>query len=666
LKTKKKNKKEIPVPIIKHNRIIYLLFLVFIPLVLYFRVVNFGLSELDDDTIISGINNTEGSKINLKEAFTHDAMMSDRGDSFYRPVQILTLMIDSEIGGGEIWIYHFSNLILHILTVITLFFFLKKTGIKEEISFLLALLFSVNPVFTNAVAWIPARGDLLLCLFSLLSFMSIIEYLKNGKKVYIIVHGIVFAGAMFSKETAVLLPVLILSFLYFVQRKKFLLKEIIPFLIIWSVTFVFYFALRQSVLKINHTANEFGIIPFLKNLPAIPITIGKFFIPFNLCTLPFFNTIAEIIGIILVIVITLLVIKSINWDKRIYLWGALWFLTFTIPPMLFRSIDPNLGIEKYDYLDFRTYLPMTGLLVVVGYLINEWFTTISFKKILIYFIPILAIYSYIAFNYSAAFSDSISFYISAINANPDNIINLVVRGTIYYGQGNIHDAMLDFDNAIRIHPTYSLPYYNRGLIYETINDHYQAENSFSLALKYDTLYKENNFLQESSYLNLSSEKIILKKYDEAISILKKAISKYPANSTIHFNLGLVYNYSAKYDSALNEYNKGIESEKDSPEYYNNRGMVKDSLKDFAGAIADFSKALKLKQDYSEALKNRGLAKIRMNDNEGAVNDLTKLINIYPNAGELWYYRGLAYSKFNKTEEASKDLEQAWKLGFKKP
>ena len=455
MKTKKKNKKEIPVPIIKHYRIIYLLFLLVIPLVLYFRVVNFGLSELDDDTIISGINNAEGSKINLKEAFTHDAMMSERGDSFYRPIQIVSLMIDSEIGGSETWSYHLSNLILHILTVITLFFFLKKTGIKEEISFLLALLFSVNPVFTNAVAWIPARGDLLLCLFSLLSFISFLEYYDTKKTVYLIVHVIVFLLAIFSKETSVLLPFFILSYLYFVQKKKFHIKEIIPLLIIWFVTLAAFFALRQSVLKINHTVSEFGIFPFIKNLPAIPITLGKFFIPYNLCTLPSFNAIASIIGIILAIVLTLLIIKDIRTNKRIFAWGALWFLVFTIPPMLFRSIDPNLGIEKYDYLDFRAYLPIAGLLVVVGFIINERYAIISFKKMLMFFIPILTIYSFLAFNYSADFSDSISFYTSAIRANPDNIINLVVRGTIYYGQGHIQNAISDFDHAIRIYPTYS-------------------------------------------------------------------------------------------------------------------------------------------------------------------------------------------------------------------
>ncbi|MDR3668113.1 MAG: glycosyltransferase family 39 protein [Ignavibacteriaceae bacterium] len=626
---KKKNKLKVQASGIKHFRLSYLFFLVVIPLVLYFRVVNLGMTELDDDTIIYGINNLEGSKINLKEAFTHDAMMSDKGDSFYRPLQTVSIMVDAEIGGSETWVYHFTNLILHILTIITLFFFLIKIGIRDEISFLLSLLFAVNPLFTNAVAWIPARGDLLLCLFCLISFMSFMQYFKNGKRIYVLIHGLAFVAAMFSKETAILLPVILLSYLYYVQRKSIRIKEIIPFLVIWSFTFVAYFMLRLSILKINHSASQFGIIPFIKNLPVIPIIISKFFIPYDLNTMPAYDSVSIIIGIIFMIVLAAAIIRVVKGDKKTIIWGVLWFIAFSIPPMLFRSIDVNLGIEKYNYLDFRAYLPVTGLLVIFGILINEKFSFVSLKKMLVYFIPVLIIYSVIAFNYTKSFSDSISFYSSAINANPKNVINLLIRGTIYYGQGNSQMAALDFDNADRIEPSYSLPYYNKGLLYESLNDHDLAEKSFSLALKYDTLYKGNNYLQESSYLNLSSEKIILRKYPEAISILRKAVTQYPANSTIHFNLGVVYNYVSEYDSALIEFNKGIESEKNSPEFYSNRGMTKIKLNDFNGAIEDLSKAINLKQDF----------------------------------GDAWYFRGLAYSKLNNNVQAEADWTQARKLGF---
>jgi protein O-mannosyl-transferase len=661
LKIKKKKKQIISAPTGKNNRIIYLLFLVFIPLVLYFRVINFGLSNLDDTSLIPRINNTEGSKFNLKEAFTRDALMSDKATTFYRPMQLISFMIDAELGGSEPWIYHLSNLLLHLFTVIALFFFLKMTGIKEEISFLLSLLFSVNPMLTNAVAWIPARGDLLLCLFSLLSFMTFLEYFNTKRIIYFILHSFIFLLAIFSKETSVLLPVLILSYFFFVQKEKFTLKNITPIFIIWSLIFILYFFLRQSVLKEITYSNEFGIITFIKDLPTIPITFGKFFVPYNLSTLAFFDNTGTIIGIILLIALAVLIIKGIPGQKGTVVWGALWFFAFSIPPMFFRSYSANIG---YDYLEYRSYLPIIGILIIIGYLINEVTTGISFIKILKISIPLLLVYSFIAYNYSKDFADPFSFLTSAIKSSSNNTLAYQMRGTLYFDRGDYQEALINFDNSIRTCPTYSIPYLNKGLIYQKLNDHYKAENSFSLGLKYDTLYKEN-YAHELIYMLLSSEKFVLGKYDEAISLLRYAIGKYPDNKDLHNHLALVYYGIAKFDFALDEFNKGFESGQGLPHYYNSRGMVKDSLKDFSGAIADFSKALEINQDFSDALMNRGMTRISLSDNEGAIADLTTSINIDPNVGESWYYRGVALSNLNKKAEAKADWEKARKLGYQK-
>lgn len=655
---KKKKKQITHLPSGKNNRIIYLIFLVLVPLTLYFRVVNFGLSSLDDASLIANINKIEGSKFNLKEAFTHDVMMSDKPTAIYRPIPVISFMIDAELGKNELWLYHLSNLLLHLFTVIVLFFFLKRIGIKEDNSFLLALLFSIHPLFTNAVAWIPARGDILLCLFSLLSFITFLEYYETKKTVYLILHAIVFLSAIFSKETSALLPILNLSYVYFVQKNKFKLKDIIPILIIWTVAFILFFALRQSV--INYSSNdEFGIVPFIKNLVTIPIIFGKFFIPFNLSPMPCFENTAIIIGIILLIFFTFLIIKVLSSEKRIVIWGAIWFLAFSIPPMFFRSYFANIG---FDYFEYRSYLPLIGILLIIGFLITALTNGIIYKRILIVSIPLLLVYSLIAFIYSEDFTDPHSFLNSVIKSNPNNALALQMRGTEYFISGNYEKAILDYDKSIRISPTYSVPYYNKGLIYFKLKDYSRAENSFSLALKYDTLDK-NNLLYETSYQNLSVTKLSLRKYDEAILALKKAISKYPNMNTLHLNLGVIYFYSAQFDSALHEYNRVIESGMVSPQVYNGRGMVKDSLMDFTGAIEDFTRALELKQDFFDALKNRGMTRIIMNDYEGGASDLTAAININPNVGLTWYYRGLAFSKLNKPIEAERDWTQARKLGF---
>ena len=51
-------------------------------------------------------------------------------------------------------------------------------------------------------------------------------------------------------------------------------------------------------------------------------------------------------------------------------------------------------------------------------------------------------------------------YIYAETAEEDNS-----RGNTYYNQGNLPQAISDFNKAIEINPNYAEAYYNRGLAY---------------------------------------------------------------------------------------------------------------------------------------------------------------------------------------------------------
>src|ERR1035437_9972724 len=421
MRNQKRIKRSAYVSLINNNIIVYLLLLIIVPFVLYLRVVKFEFSNLDDATIVSNITNTQGNPFSIGQAFTHDAFMGNKGDTFYRPMQSVSFMLDAAVGGKEPWIYHLSNLIWHIFTVIALFFFLLKIGVEERFSFILSLLFSINPIFTNAVAWIPARGDILLCLFSLLSFITFLEYLDKKKTVYLILHTIAFLLAVFSKETAVIIPVLILSYLYFVRKEKFVLKDINSFLIIWFLCLTLFLLLRQSIIKTSHSSLIFGITPFIKNLPVIPTSFFKFFIPYNLCTMPVFDMAGIIGGIILLIALGVIAFKFMREEWRIVLWGIGWFLAFTIPPMFFRPYFAKFG---YEYFEYRAYLPIIGILIIAGFLINKFSAGIPSKKMMIISIPILLVYSMIALIHLTDFSGPIAFFTSAIKNNQNNAMAL--------------------------------------------------------------------------------------------------------------------------------------------------------------------------------------------------------------------------------------------------
>jgi protein O-mannosyl-transferase len=658
---KKKNKPEKSSLLGRNKSYIYMFFLVLVPLILYFRVIYFNFSTYDDTAIISSNISIIKHLENIPKAFTTDGFLTNK-NSFYRPLQTLSFMTDAQVSGEEPWAYHLTNIILFILSVIVLFIFLKKVKIKEEIAFILSLFFSIHPMLTMAVCWIPARGDLFLTLFGLLSFVTFINYFNDHKNKFLVLHSICFLLLCLSKETGLVLPVLMLAYFYLIVKKNISLKEIIPFIIIWACVFIIYFILRLNAIKVTDPPFISGIIPFLKNLPAIPITLGKIFIPQGLTTMPLFNYLSAIVGIAVFILFIFLIIKSGIGKNAFVIFGALWFVSFTLPPMIFRL--PIAALEA-EYFEHRAILPLIGIIIIIGILFDVLFSKIGIKRIFIFSFPVIILFSILTWNHCNDFTDSFDFFTSAINSNSHNAVALNSRASIFINNGNFDQSVQDLDNAIKIYPNYSSPYFNKGNLYRKMNDPRQSEYFYSQSVKYDTLYPEINYPPtDYAYVNLSIEKVNQHKYDEALVLLKKAVRIDPGDSKIYNNIGIIYSTKAQFDSAVHAYSKAIQLEPNSALYLNNRGRAKYSLRNYADALDDFNKAAKLSPDYPETYYYLGATKLNMNDFDGAISELSTAIKLKSDYGAAYYYRGIAYSKKNKQIEAEEDKNKASSFGFR--
>jgi tetratricopeptide (TPR) repeat protein len=637
-----------------------MIFLVVVPFVLYFRVIYFDFTSYDDTQIISNNYSLIKNLENFPKAFTTDSFLSSK-NSFYRPLQSLSFMIDAQFSQEKPWAYHLTNIILHILSVILLFLFLKQIKIQDKIAFLLALIFSVHPMLTNAVCWIPARGDLFLTLFSLLSFITFIRYFSNKKNKYLLYHSICFLLLGFSKENAIVFPLLAIIYFYLILKKDNSYKELIPFVVIWCCSFIICYILRQNAIKVSEPSFTFGMIPFIKNLSVIPIVLGKIIVPQGLTTMPLFNYISIIIGIVVCILFVILIIIAKIRKKGNLIFGLSWFICFTLPPMFFRLPLADHGVE---YFEHRSGLPIIGILIVTGVLLNVLLKRMANKKIFIMSLIVL-LFAILAWYHSDDYSNSLSFYSKAIKSNPDNVFALNSRAGIYYSNGNLDLSIKDLNNSIRICPTFSSLYFNRGNIYNQMKDENQAIYYYSQALKYDTLYPEINYPpSDYVYVKLSVLKVNLNKYDEALELLKKAATIDPGDSKIYNNIGNIYLTKTRYDSAIQAYSKGIELEPNSETLFNNRGRAKYTIKDYISALTDLNKAIELNPEYPDAYFYRGITKSEMGNNEEAISDFNMAIGLDFQFGEAYYYRGAAYSKLNKPDEAQKDWAIARNLGYK--
>src|ERR1035437_196265 len=657
-KINKKGRK--PVSVKETSIYLYLSLLVILPLILNWKNIHYEFTMYDDISIITNNYSFLNDFKNVSQAFERDNFMVQKGKGYYRPIQTVSFMIDTRISGEKPYVYHFSNILYHILTVIVLFFLLRKLGVRDNISFFISLLFSVHPLFTDAIAWIPGRGDLLAGLFCSVSFLSFIYYNSSKNKWYFFFHTASFILALFSKEISVFLPVVIIFYYWVVIKNKYKIRMLVPFLLMWSFSVLLFFFLRHLYLNLQ---NLLSFKAFISNLPVIPIFLSKLVLPLGLSSMPLYDILFTVIGLVLFISSGIYIWKLKTGNKALIILGFVWFLGFIIPAVFAGLIF--LRVHN-DYLECRAYLPSIGIFIAIGVLLNEIIKGNGINILLRSFIPVIVIFSFISYNYSEDFADTNVFYSSLIKINPGNAWALSQRGCDYFKTKNFDLALADFDNSIKASPTFSEPYFNKGVLYHFMNDHLQAEHFLSVALNYDTLYPETNDPNEDVYINLSSEKLSLRKYDEMIAILKAGIRKYPDNCSMHNNLGLAYYNTMKFDSAIYEYNKAIKAEQNEYSYYNNRGMAEYNINDFTDAINDFSRALELKPDFLDAWGNRGMSKVKLNDFEGAIYDLTKVISMKQDIGVVWYYRGLAFSELNKQAEASADWAEARKLGFKEP
>ena len=257
------------------KEIIFLIFLTVSVFAVYGKSIFFNFVDLDDDILITSNINYISNIHNVPKFFITSCYYSDQY-LYYRPVLNISFAIDAMILRADPKIYHFTNIILFILSIYLFYLFLLKLNIDRTILKFVCLLTAVHPI---CVVWVPARNDTLLVVFIMLSFINFINFLEQNKIRYLFFYSLFFTVALFTKETAlILLPVYVLFayvFNYKITKKSFAAN-----IVIFVPVLFIYFVLRKisvvnfCILKYLTNCHE-----YILNILNITATyIGKFVI----------------------------------------------------------------------------------------------------------------------------------------------------------------------------------------------------------------------------------------------------------------------------------------------------------------------------------------------------------------------------------------------------
>ncbi len=168
----------------------------------------------DDESIIVQ-NRMIKSLSNIPRLFTSDYWASTLGPGFggniYRPLVLLSFVLNYAAGALNPFGYHLINLLLHLTVCIALYILARQLGLSWAAALATAILFAVHPLHTEAVTGIVGRAELLMAAGVLL---AMIWYVRGGAPSrlefrFALASWAAFTTALLSKEQAMMLPALL-------------------------------------------------------------------------------------------------------------------------------------------------------------------------------------------------------------------------------------------------------------------------------------------------------------------------------------------------------------------------------------------------------------------------------------------------------------------------
>ena len=310
----------------------------------------------DDRALILGNAVTDDLWGNLGTFFTADLWqtleLAGTDSGYYRPLMLVSLAVDRSIAGlSPVWA-HAHSLAWHVGAVAALWWVLRK--LCEPLPALLgALIFALHPLQIETVALIAARNDAMAAAMGLAALGLVLD--KDAKPAALLGAGLLTWAAMLSKESAVLLP-LLLGALDWARAGK-------PQG--WArygalTAGVALYLLMRTVAGITGGAPEPSVwVRLLESLPDLSaIYISLLALPWPLTParhilyLPESMTRYYVVAALVVLAIGVAIWKA--RDRRLVLAGLVWALLAWLPTLV-ATADKGLMGERY------LYLPLAGL-----------------------------------------------------------------------------------------------------------------------------------------------------------------------------------------------------------------------------------------------------------------------------------------------------------------
>jgi protein O-mannosyl-transferase len=466
--------------------------------------------------------------------------------NYYRPLFLLWLRVNYVLFGDRPMGWHATSVFCNVAATWLVFRLAQQLTRDRMIGFVAAVIFGLHPAHVENVAWISGVTDPLMACFFLGSCFAYLKFSESRKTLYLALSLGMFACALMAKETAIVLPLLILALSRIDGAKdvgggaRGSSSSTIRDIALYAVLGLIYIGVRHRVLGgFAHPTISISWKEVLLSWPSVlwfyakhlimPIRLSEFYsldyvshFSARLVLLPLSFLLAS--GVALYFLIRVLPQKQ-----------ALFALALIVVPLL-PVLDLG-SLTTGDIVHDRyLYLPSAGLAILAALSVAALRSYVPASKYRA--LPALltgavcALFMTINVEQQGQWRDDVQLYTRGMEMAPDNLTVRDNLANALLGAKQPERAISLYLEVLKRNPNFWRSNYNLGVVYYNSGNAAAAEPLLQRAIRVDGS-------DSDQYIYLALAELQLKRFSQAVDAAREAIARNPQAQGYHFILGLI-------------------------------------------------------------------------------------------------------------------------------
>jgi len=477
------------------------------------------------------------------------------GGHYYRPMVSLSFWVEYQCFGLRPFFYNLTNVGLHLAVAVIVFFLMLLLLEDRVVSFFVSLLFAVHPIHWEAVSNIPGRAVILSAFFTINAFFFFcLSRQRKQFAVFYVLSLVLFACGLLSKESAAMLPAVLLGYLFFAAKGAKRYSLTLPFFAL----VIAYIFLRRTLGFVEiypwRTPQE-HVLGFFTFLTACLTYLGLFIWPVGLHfdrAQPMFLKFSDPGLFSTLIAVAALAVGLIRSSKRLPGSAKFFMAWFCLELFPVSQIITTIGVGPgyISSAEHFLYMPSVGIFALMAlgikalYQFNERAKVITASVLRIMVAAFFCVLVLVTIYLEIFSSSALSMFKRTLEYNPHNARILFSTGLELANRQRFAEAEL---------------YFRRALEREPLNASYRIALGRAL---YDRGKWNEALVFYETVADPGSWKDLLNRnrqiaYETAMDYYQDMIRRDPGNAQAYYGLGTIFSRAGRIEESIDQYNRAL-------------------------------------------------------------------------------------------------------------